>query len=146
MNTNKPVVSLSEPTVARAPDTVRIFVRDCRVDLRIGIYENEMQKLQPVIVNVEIEAVLPHHYQDLSEKKLDRVIDYEPVYDFICEQLPALGHIYLLETAAEQIMNFCFRDIRVQKVRVRLEKTGIFPAAAGAGIEVSRSRSAADKA
>jgi dihydroneopterin aldolase len=51
-----------------------------------------------------------------------------------------MGHIHLLETLAEQIINFCFRDIRVQKVRARLEKSGIFPAAAGAGIEVSRTR------
>jgi dihydroneopterin aldolase len=68
------------------------------------------------------------------------VIDYEPVYNFILNELPAMGHIHLLETLAEQIINFCFRDIRVQKVRARLEKSGIFPAAAGAGIEVSRTR------
>ena len=138
MTTQPSVFPVSD--AAREPDTIRVFVRDCKTELRVGIYDKELDKPQTVIANVEIESVLPHHYQDLNEKKLDRVIDYEPIYDFIREDLPAMGHIYLLETVAEQIISFCFRDIRVQHVKVRLEKTGIFPAAAGAGIEVSRTR------
>src|ERR1700722_12984728 len=110
--TTHPIIQLTETGVAPEPDRIRVFIRDCRVDLRIGIYESEKQTPQPVIVNVEIEAALPHHYQDLAEKKLDRVIDYEPVYDFIKKELPAMGHIHLLETAAEQIIHFCFNDIR----------------------------------
>jgi dihydroneopterin aldolase len=137
MNKN-PVIALNEAT-QREPDTIRVYLRDVKVDLHVGIYSSEMQKPQPVIVNVELEALLPHRYQDLAETKLDRVIDYEPVYNFI-RGLPKLGHIYLLETAAEQIVDFCFRDIRIQKARVRLEKTAVFEGASGAGIEISRTR------
>jgi 7,8-dihydroneopterin aldolase/epimerase/oxygenase len=138
--TSNPVVQLTE--IYPVKDSIRVFIRDCRVDLRVGIYESEMQAPQPVVITVEIGGSLPHHYQDLAEKKLDRVLDYEQIYNFICQELPKLGHIYLLETVAEQIINFCFQDIRVQHAQIRIEKTGIFPDAAGGGIQINRTRPA----
>ena len=137
--TNTSVVSLAEPHAQKDGDTIQVFLKDCKVELRVGVYEAEMHKPQTVIINVEVEARLPHHYQDLDEKKLDRVIDYDPIYGFIHNELPQMGHIPLLETIAEQITTFCFRDIRIQKVRVRLEKTQAL-AGASAGIEISRTR------
>lgn len=133
-----PVVQLSTST-ARDGDSIRIFLRDCKTELRVGVYPQEMEKPQPVIVNVEVEAALPHHYQDITERSLDRVIDYDPLHGFICIELPKIGHIPLLETVAEQIITFCFRDPRIQKVRVRLEKPQVFNNAS-AGIEISRTR------
>ncbi len=136
---NQPVVSMPSAKAAREEDSIRVFLRDCKVELRVGVYPAEMEKPQTVIVNVEAEAALPHHYQDLKERALDRVIDYDPLYGFICIELPKMGHIPLLETVAEQIIAFCFRDVRIQKVRIRLEKPQIYNNA-GAGIEVYRVR------
>lgn len=124
---------------ARDGDCIRVFLRDCKTELRVGVYPQEMDKPQPVIVNVEVEAALPHHYQDVTERSLDRVIDYDPLHGFICIELPKMGHIPLLETVAEQIINFCFRDPRIQKVSVRLEKPQVF-SNASAGIEICRVR------
>ena len=121
-------------------DTVRVFLRDCETRLSVGIYKSEMQAPQPVIINVELEASLPYFYDDLTEKKLERVLDYERLYNFITHDLPKLGHIYLLEAVGDHISSFCFQDKRVQSVRIRLEKTMIFAGVAGAGIEISRTR------
>jgi dihydroneopterin aldolase len=137
---NKKIIERLDSPHIRTHDTIRVFLRDIRVDMAVGIYQHEMKNAQPVVVSVELEAALPHHYQDRSEKKLDRVIDYEPIYNFIQSELPKMGHIYLLETLAEQIIDFCFREIRVKRVQVRLEKTAVFPHAAAAGIEVTRTR------
>ena len=122
-------------------DILRLFIRDCRVDLMIGLHEEERRKPQPVIVNVECESCLTHRYDDLAEESLDRVIDYAPFYRFIRDELPLMGPICLLESAAEKIASFFLRDERVQKVRVRIEKTSIFPHAAGVGIELVRIKS-----
>jgi dihydroneopterin aldolase len=135
-----PLIQRLAPSPAHEEDRVRVFVRDCKVELRVGIYESEQQTPQPVLITVECEAALPHHYHDLAESKLARVIDYEPLYRFMREELPKLGHIYLLETAAEQIVSFCFRDPRVREVSVRIEKSDVFPDAAGAGVEIRRAR------
>lgn len=107
--------------------------------MRVGVYPTEIDKPQTVIVNVEAEAALPHHYQDLNERSLDRVLDYDPLHGFICIELPKMGHIPLLETVAEQIIDFCFRDVRIQKVCVRLEKPHVYNNAT-AGIEIGRVR------
>jgi 7,8-dihydroneopterin aldolase/epimerase/oxygenase len=136
---NSPVIQLTELSTTREADHIRIFLRDCKTELRVGVYDAEMHGPQTVRIDVEVEAELPHHYQDLTEKNLDRVIDYEPIYKFIQTELPRMGHIPLLETVAEQIIAFCFRDPRIQKVRIRLEKSRIF-GNASAGIEVCRTR------
>jgi len=127
------------PRKFHSKDTIRIFLRDCRVKLRVGIHAPEKKAPQLLIVTVEMEADLTHRYDDPGEHNLDRVIDYQPLYHFIRKKLPKLGHIPLLESVAEQIILFCWRDPRVQKVRVRLEKPDILPAAS-AGIDITRSR------
>ncbi len=121
-------------------DTISIFIRDCKVDLRVGVFESEMQKTQAVLVNVVMEAGLPYHFRDMSERTLNRIINYGPLYKFISHELATMGHIYLLESYAEKILDYCFRDERVRKVTVRMEKTEIFPSAAGAGVEITRMR------
>ena len=118
-----------------------IFLRDCAVDLRVGVYESEMQAAQPVLINVTMEAPLPHHYDDTTERNLDRVVSYEVVRNFIVNDLTRSGHIGLLETAAEKIADFCLSDGRVTCVHVRIEKTAVFVESKGAGIELVRRRS-----
>ncbi len=137
---SNPAVVALDPRPAREPDHIHVFLRDCRVELNVGAYAHETLRRQPVIVDLEVEAALPHHYQDLRENNLDRVINYEHFYDFIRNELAEMGHIPLLETVAEQIIAFCFRDSRIQKVRVRLEKPKVYAGEARAGIEMCRTR------
>jgi 7,8-dihydroneopterin aldolase/epimerase/oxygenase len=121
-------------------DTILLFIRDCRVNLNIGLYDAELQRTQPVVINIECEASLTRRYDDISEKDITQVINYRPLYQYLREELIQMGHIYLLESAAEKIADFCFRDSRVKTARIRIEKTAIFPDAAGAGIEIYRKR------
>jgi dihydroneopterin aldolase len=137
--TSSSVVSL-DPAPAREGDHIHVFLNDCTVELSVGFHPSERLKPQPVVISISVEAALPHHYQDLNENSLDRVIDYENFYRYIREELPKLGHIPLLETLAEQIIAFCFQDCRINKIRVKLEKPAIFAGTARAGIEVCRAR------
>jgi len=137
---NPSVVSLEPQRSVRAADQISVFLKDCRIELSVGYHPDERLAPQPVIVNIEAEALLPHHYQDIAENSLDRVIDYERFYNFVRKDLQALGHIPLLETVAELIINFCFEDCRIHKVRVRLEKPQVFAGNARAGIEMCRTR------
>lgn len=120
-------------------DRVRIYLRDCAMDLRVGAYPSERHAPQPILINLELEAAALPDYRGLTEKNLDQVIDYQPIYDFIRNDLPQLGHIPLLETVAEHIVDVCFRDARVEKVRVRLEKPNALPGAY-INVEITRTR------
>jgi dihydroneopterin aldolase len=120
-------------------DKISIFLRDCRVQLPIGIYGHERTKPQPVVVNIEAETTLTHRFDDPAEDTVARTVSYEAIYTFIHDELPKQGHIYLLESAAERIVDFCFRDPRIHTVTVRLEKSGII-ADAIPGISMTRTR------
>jgi dihydroneopterin aldolase len=137
--TQSSVVSF-DPVLTREADCIRVFLQDCTVELSVGHLPSERLKPQPIVISLEIEAPLPHHYQDLHENSLDRVIDYDNFYRYLREELPKLGHVTLLETLAEQIVNFCFEDRRIQKVRVRLAKPAMYAGTARAGIEMCRTR------
>ena len=142
--TNEKIPRCLGKSVAREPDRIRVFLNDCRVELSVGYHPAERLKPQPLIIDLEVEALLPHRYQDTSENSLDRIIDYERFHDFIYNELPKLGHIPLLETVAEQIVSFPgrFEDCRVHKVKVRLEKPEIYKGRARVGIEIIRTRPA----
>ena len=120
-------------------DKSSVFLRDCRAQLFVGVYDHERHAPQNVLVSVEAEMALTERFDDVGEKSTARVVSYEMLYDFVRSELPKMGHIYLLESVAESIITFCFRDPRILSVTVRLEKPDIFPAAS-AGISMTRRR------
>lgn len=118
---------------------VRAFVSDCRLTLSVGVHEAERQRPQPVIAHVEVETELTTTFRDPADSDLSRVIDYSAIHRFLTQDIPAMGHICLLETLADIIIDFCFRDPRAQRVTVRLEKPNALPDALG-GVELCRTR------
>lgn len=121
-------------------DRLRLFLRDCRVELRIGINANEQTRTQPVTISVECEMAAHRRFDDIGENALADTMDYSKIHSFLREELPRMGHICLVESAAEKIAAFCLGDPRVVSVRVRVEKTAVYPDAAGAGVELLRMR------
>ena len=140
----KSIIQAADDPAPKAADgdRVRVFVRECKVELSIGVFDFEKEKKQPVVISVEMELVSPQHFDDLKEEKLDRVINYAAVYEFILKELPQQGHIPLVEAIADHIIAFCFKDPSVKNVRVQVVKTAIFPEASGAGVEIYRERKA----
>lgn len=124
-------------------DTILVYLRDCRVPLYVGIYDHEKPKPQPVVIHVEVTAPLAHRYDDLTASDLSLIIDYDHLYDFVVNVLPTLGHVPLLESVAERIITFCFKDERIQNVLVRVHKPEILQGRASVGIEMRRKRGGA---
>ena len=50
------------------------------------------------------------------------------------------GHTVLLEKLAEKIFQECFKNKRIETMKIRLEKLDAIKEAASAGIEIERSR------
>ncbi|MFC5373117.1 dihydroneopterin aldolase [Brevundimonas faecalis] len=111
--------------------TVR--VRELRVEASIGVYDHEHGRLQPLVVDVEL---------DLGAAPVDRLsdtLDYDGVARIV-RDLAAGPHIALIETFAERAALACLEDHRVLAVKVRVDKPGAIPGAAAAGCEVAYSR------
>ena len=124
------------------PATMKIFLQRCAVDLRVGVRDHEKLKPQKIIVTVEAEAALKNPFRDKASADLSTVIDYNLIHNFISKVLPKQEHIPLLETIAQQIVDHCFTDPRINNARVRLEKPGIYPDTESVGVEMVLSRDA----
>jgi dihydroneopterin aldolase len=114
--------------------TWRIMIKDLHLDAFLGIREQEKQRRQPVLINIECDLQMP-----VPEDKptTEHIYCYNRLVESITK-LISERHIYLVETLAEEIANFCLSDVRVQKVMVRVEKTRIYSNAASAGVEIIR--------
>lgn len=116
----------------------RIFVRDLVLLCSIGAYPEERLKPQRVRFNVDmrVQAARGPIGDDLVN-----VLSYDTVIADIRE-LAGRGHINLVETLAQDIIECCLADPRVLYVRVAVEKLDVEPAASGVGVEFERRRHA----
>lgn len=114
----------------------RLFVRDLEVMTSIGVYDTEKTKKQPVIINAELIVEREENWQDDS---FNGVVSYEIVVD-AARAIAQEGHIELVETFAEKLIEACFTDERVKEVSISVEKPAIFDDAFSAGVEITRHR------
>ena len=108
-----------------------VFVTGLKVQAQIGVYKHEIGRVQPLIVDVELD--LPTGRSD----RLAETVNYETILQ-AAQQLAAEGHIDLVETFAHRLADWCLADPRVTRARVRIEKPlALAPHAVGAGVEIT---------
>lgn len=111
-----------------------VFLRDFDLDARIGVHPAEQDRPQRVRINLDLAVIEP---AEVLNDDLAKVVCYEGMADKIRE-IVVSGHVGLVETLAERVAAMCLEDLRVRRVRVRVEKLGAIPGASGAGIEIER--------
>lgn len=117
---------MSEPRLISS----KVFVTGLKVQAEIGVYRHEIGKVQPLIVDVELDVPT-----DASDR-LAHTLNYEAILE-AAQQVAAEGHIDLVETFAHRLAGRCLADPRVTRARVRIEKPlALAPDAVGAGVEV----------
>ena len=113
-----------------------LLIRDLVVPCAIGVHEHERHGTQRVRINVRIQVTDDERPIDDS---IANVVSYETIVDGI-RAIIGGGHINLVETLADRIVELCLANRRVSGVRVRVEKLDLYPDADGVGVEVERSR------
>lgn len=115
----------------------RMFLQDVLLNLKVGIaeWERHPDKRQRVFVDVECFM----HQNRQKGNSINDVLDYNRLYDYLMTWQER-AHTDLLETLAEDLADFCFRDPRVEACRVQLRKADIYWNAGAAGIEFYRTR------
>jgi dihydroneopterin aldolase len=128
---------------ANAPvSTYRVFVRDLVLNCSIGVYDFEKERLQRVRITAEL---VVSDEPDVTADDLRGVLNYEPIVAGI-KAIATTGHINLVETLAERIIDFCLVERRVAAARVVVEKLDVFPEAQSVGVTIERRRSRAREA
>jgi 7,8-dihydroneopterin aldolase/epimerase/oxygenase len=129
--------SQSPPHWDPARDHIRVVLKDVAVEVQVGLHPWERHPERPtrLVVTVEMFA----HLGGGAAAGDRGFIDYDRVRDAL-KAWPSRPHTPLLETLAEELVQLCFADPRVEACRVLLMKPDIFNEAAGAGIEIYRLR------
>jgi dihydroneopterin aldolase len=113
-----------------------IFLREIRLDARIGIYKREKAIIQTV--ELDLELALPDDRVFKSGKVTD-TIDYAVVIDRIRAALVE-QHYGLVENLAERVAQIILQDFHSPWVRVSVAKIGAQPNARRVGVVIERSR------
>jgi dihydroneopterin aldolase len=113
-----------------------IFVNDLMLDAELGVYAHEKNIHQPLRVNMIAKI---KDIPDTSNEKIDNVVCYNEI-SIIIKKIVNSGHTILLETLAEKILLECFKNNRIETIKIRLEKLDAIDDAESAGIEIERSR------
>ncbi len=110
--------------------TSRVFVTGLKVQAEIGVYRHEIGRVQPLIVDVELDV------PTADTDRLADTVNYEVILK-AAQDIAAGGHIDLVETFAHRLAHRCLEDSRIARARVRIEKPlALAPDAVGAGVEV----------
>lgn len=108
----------------------RVFVTGLRLQAEIGVYRHEIGKLQPLLIDVELDV------PSAGPGRLADTVNYETILK-AARAIAEGGHIELVETFADRLARACMADPRVTRARVRVEKPlALAPDAVAAGAEI----------
>ena len=100
----------------------KIFLRDFRLPVSIGIHDFEKEGPQTVVVNVDLElAPADKAHND----RIGNVLNYDVVHDGIVA-LAASRHFNLQETLVDAILDLCLGHSDVVEARVSTEKPDVY--------------------
>ena len=111
-----------------------IFLREIRLDARIGIYKREKTITQTVELDLEI--ALPDNRVFTSGKVAD-TIDYAVVIDRVRTTLVE-QHYGLVENLAEHVAQVLLKEFHAPWVRVSIAKVGAQRHARRVGVVIER--------
>ncbi len=115
----------------------KILIKDLALDLKLGYYDFEKDKPQKVKFTLEID------YRDkkpTNDKDLKSIVNYDKVVKLI-RKLVKNKHYNFLETLAEDVFDELFKDKRIDKITLQIEKLEIMKDCSSVGIQVSKKRS-----
>ena len=113
-----------------------IFLNDFLIQANIGVYKHEKEITQPLRINIIAKVRNP---KNINDNNLHSVVCYNQISKKI-KKIIKSGHTILLEKLAEKIFLECFKNKRIETMKIRLEKLDAIQDAESAGIEIERSR------
>jgi len=115
----------------------KVLIKDLVLDLKLGYYDFEKDKTQKVKFSLEID------YEDKkpsNDKDLKSIVNYARIVKLI-KKLVKNKHYNFLETLAEDVFDELFKDKRIDKITLQIEKLEIMKDCSSVGIQISKKRS-----
>ncbi len=111
----------------------KVIITDLTLLISIGIHDFEKLDKQRVRFNIEI-TTDPNLKPDIKS-----IVNYENVINSI-KKLTENKHFELLETLSETIFDMIFKNKKVKKVKLKIQKLDIIKETSSVGIEVLKTK------
>ena len=115
----------------------KVLIKELLLDLKIGYFDFEKDKKQKVKFSLEIDYV---DKKPSSDKDIKSIVNYAKVVRLI-KKLVKKKHYNFLETLAEDVFDELFKDKRIDKISLQIEKLEIMRDCSSVGIQISKKRS-----
>ena len=115
----------------------KILINELILDLKLGYYDYEKEKPQKVKFSLEID------YEDkkpTNDKDIKSIVNYSTVVKLI-RKLVKKKHYNFLESLAEAVFDELFKDKRIAKIMLKIEKLEILKECSSVGIQITKKRS-----
>ena len=115
----------------------KVLIKELILNLRLGYYDFEKKKPQKVKFSLEVD------YRDkkpTNDKDLKSIVNYDKLVKLI-KRLVKNKHYNFLETLAEDVFDKLFKDKRIDKINLRIEKLEIIKDCSSVGIQITKKRS-----
>ena len=111
----------------------KVIVKDLILLLSVGIHQFEKLKKQKVKFNIEI-TTDPNLKPDIRT-----IVNYESIINDI-KRLTEKTHFELLESLSESIFDEIFKNKKIKKIKLKIEKLDIIKETTSVGIEVVKTK------
>ena len=115
----------------------KVLIKELLLDLKIVYFDFEKEKKQKVKFSLEIDYV---DKKPSSDKDIKSIVNYAKVVRLI-KKLVKKKHYNFLETLAEDVFDELFKDKRIDKISLQIEKLEIMKDCCSVGIQISKKRS-----
>ena len=115
----------------------KILINELILDLKLGFYDFEKKKSQKIKFSLEID------YEDkkpTNDKDIKSIVNYGTVVKLITK-LVKKKHYNFLESLAEAVFDELFKDKRIGKIMLKIEKLEILKDCSSVGIQITKKRS-----
>ena len=114
----------------------KVLIKELLLDLKIGYFDFEKEKKQKVKFSLEIDYV---DKKPSSDKDIKSIVNYAKVVRLI-KKLVKKKHYNFLETLAEDVFDELFKDKRIDKISLQIEKLEIMRDCSSVGIQISKKK------
>ena len=115
----------------------KVLIKELILNLKLGYYDFEKEKPQKVKFSLEV------NYEDkkpTNDKDLKSIVNYSKLVRLI-KKLVKNKHYNFLETLAEDVFDELFKDKRIGKIMLKIEKMEILKECSSVGIQITKKRS-----
>ncbi len=115
----------------------KILINELILDLKLGYYDFEKKNPQKVKFSLEIDY---QNKKPSNDKDLKSIVNYGTIVKLL-KKLVKKKHYNFLETLAEAVFDELFKDKRIAKIMLKIEKLEILKECSSVGIQISKIRS-----